>query len=211
MLKISISKLEQARLNPKAFVASLNDVSKGFGSKGSFSGTFKTYIGKFHNEDVEKEKLYRQLHDVYKLQFVENPSNNRRTEKYCDAFTAYTEYMRKHDFGLDNFFTRIDLNVLSDVSLGGNSPILSSSEDRIMVFSIQENSHQWQTELKYPIFQKYLADNYYDCESGNVEIGVFNIENGQFELTTYNEEDIENAFKETKSILGIVKKMVDSK
>lgn len=87
MLKISIAQLEQARKNPQAFAASLSEAPKGFGSSGSFSGTFKSYIGKFHNDNENKDKFYQQLQDAYKLQFVENSVNKKRAEKYCEAFS----------------------------------------------------------------------------------------------------------------------------
>lgn len=208
MLKISIAKLEQARANPKAFAASLSDISTGFGSKGSFNGTFKTFIGKFHNETEDRDKLNQKLHDAYKLQFVENVANNRRAEKYCEAFSNYTDYMLEHGFGLDNFFTRIDLKVLSDVSLGGNSPILSSSDTRNMIFSIEESPNDWIYELKYPILQKYLAEKYYECKIDEVEIGVFNIHTAQFELKTFDDLEIEDALKETRNVLGEVNRLL---
>lgn len=208
MLKISISKLEQARTNPQAFALSLAESSKGFGNRGSFSGTFRSFIGKFHKEEVNKEKLYNQLQDTYKLQFVENSANNKRAEKYCEAFSAYTEYMLANGFGLDNFFTRIDLRMLSDVSLRGNSPILCSNDTRNLVFSIEEMPNGWQNELKYPILQKYLAERYYRCELNDLEIGVFNISSCKFELKVCDNLEIEAAYNETRNVLGEVKRYI---
>jgi len=209
MLKVSISKLEQARINPNAFAASLSIKSNGFGNNGSFSGIFKSFIGKFHNADNNKDDLLHKLNDAYKLQFVENSTNNVRTQKYCEAFSSYTDYMLEHGFGLDNIFTRINLKLLTDVALGGNSPILSSSDNRNMVFSIEESSKDWRNELKYPILQNYLAGNYYQCEENQIEIGVFNINSGQFELKTYDDIEIANAFEEAKIVLGNVKYILD--
>lgn len=208
MLNISISKLEQARKNPQVFAASLSEIPKGFGGSGSFNGTFKSYIGKFHDDNENKEKYNRQLQDAYKLKFVENLKNNKRAEKYCKAFANYTDYMLEHGFGLDNFFTRINLKLLSDVLLGGNSPILSSSDTRNMAFSIEENPSSWQHELKYPILQKYLADKYYKCELDKVEIGVFNINSCQFELKVFNSIEIEEAFEEARNVLGEVSRIM---
>ncbi|MCX2583988.1 hypothetical protein [Pedobacter sp. MR22-3] len=204
MLNISIAKLEQARQNPQAFAKSLSEATKGFGNNGSFSGIFKSFIGKFHNDNENKDKFHTQLQDAYKLQFVGNSVNNKRAEKYCEAFSNYSDYMMKNGFGLDNFFTRINLKLLSDVSLGGNSPILSSSDTRNMVFSIEESPRDWQNELKYPILQKYLAEKYYECEVDKVEIGIFNVSSCQFELNVFDDIEIEEAFKEARIVLGEV-------
>ncbi|TCD17613.1 hypothetical protein EZ456_22615 [Pedobacter psychrodurus] len=208
MLNISIAKLEQARKNPQAFAASLSVAEKGFGNRGSFSGTFKSFIGKFHNDIANKDKFHTQLQDAYKLQFVENSLNNKRAEKYCEAFSKYTDYMIEHRFGLDNFFTRINLKLLSNVSLGGNSPVLSSSDTRNIVFSIEEAPSNWQYELKYPILQKYLAENYYECEVDRVEIGIFNVNSCQFELNVFDNVEIEGAFKEARIVLGEVDRIL---
>lgn len=208
MLKISIAKLEDARKNPKAFAATLNEAAKGFGSSGSFSGTFRNYIGKFHNDNENKDKFHKQLQDAYKLHFVENAANNKRAEKYCKAFSSYTHYMLEHGFGLDNFFTRIDLKLLSDVSLGGNSPVLSSSDTCNMAFSIEENPSSWQYELKYPILQKYLAEKYYKCELEEVEMGIFNINSCQFELKVFDSVEVEEAFEEARNVLGEVSRIM---
>lgn len=118
--------------------------------------------------------------------------------------------MLENGFGLDNFFTRINLKLLSDVLLGGNSPVLSSSDTRNMAFSIQESSSSWVYELKYPIIQKYLAENYYKCKVDEVEIGVFNIHTTQFELKTFDNIEIENAIDEARIVLGSVKKILDN-
>ncbi|SDH68916.1 hypothetical protein SAMN05421827_1386 [Pedobacter terrae] len=209
MLNISIAKLEQARQNTQAFAKSLSQAAKGFGTNGSFSGIFKSFIGKFHNDNENKGKFHTQLQDAYKLQFIENSVNNKRAKKYCEAFSSYSDYMMKNGFGLDNFFTRINLKLLADVSLGGNSPILSSSDTRNMVFSIEESPRDWQNELKYPILQRYLAENYYSCEKNQVEIGIFNVNSGLFELKIFDDIEIANAFEEAKTVLGNVKYILD--
>ncbi|ADY51847.1 hypothetical protein Pedsa_1280 [Pseudopedobacter saltans DSM 12145] len=208
-MKLSVTKLENARFDPKSVAAELGKKS-GFGNNGSFKGTFSNYIGRFHHEDIEIEKLHALLSDAFKLSFVANADNERRAVKYCDAFLAYTKFMDENGFGLDNNYTLINWKVLPDAFLGGRSPILCSNDTRNIAFSIEENTLPWYNQLKYPLFQMYLAERYYQCEVDKVEVGIFNIHTGQFELKIFEDVELDNAFEETKNVLKKVKYHYDN-
>ncbi|RZL62200.1 MAG: hypothetical protein EOO93_09940 [Pedobacter sp.] len=199
--------MEEARFNPQT-VASDLEKKNSFGSKGSFKGTFSNFTGKFHSGN-DSEVLNSQLADAYKLSFVTNAENTRRTEKYCEAFKSYTDYMKINEFGLDNIFTRINWNILPDIFLGGNSPILCSNDSRNIAFSIEENSVQWEDQLKYPLFQMYLAEHYCKCDVDKVEVGIFNIHTKGFEFKVFEDVELDNAFEETKGVLRRVKSYLD--
>jgi hypothetical protein len=207
-MKLSISKLEEARFNPQTVATDLGKKSI-FGSKGSFKGTFSNFTGKFHASN-DSETLYSQLADAYRLGFVTNAENSRRSDKYCEAFKSYTDYMKAHGFGLDNVYTRINWGILPDIFLGGNSPILCSTDTRNIAFSLEENSVNWQEQLKYPLFQMYLAERYYECEVDKVEVGIFNIHTKEFEFKVFEDFELDNAFEETKRVLKRVKSYLDN-
>jgi hypothetical protein len=207
-MRISITKLEEARVDARTVAKLLTVQTSGGGGK-TFKGVFGTYIGKFHNDETDIGKLVTQLSDAFKLGFVPNEANYKKSNKYVEAFIVYAEYMSKYELGLDAHFTNVNWAFDKDLSLYGRSPTLCSSDTRNIAFAITENSNNWLNELKFPILQKYLADKYFKCDVDKVEMGVFDVTKKAFEFKIFSNDEIEEAILQTTNILLEVKHWYD--
>jgi hypothetical protein len=207
-MRFSITKLEDARRDVNSVVYSLLNNDQGGAGK-TFKRTFEAFIGKYHKEEIETGKLITQLTDAYKIGFVDNIDNKKRAHKFTEAFVSYIDYMNEHEFGLDNHHTKLNWAFDKDLILYGYSPILCSSDTRNIAFAVTEDGKGWINELKFPLFQFYLAQNYFKCDISEVEVGVFDIANKVFAFNVYCEDEIKDAIQQTGIILSDVKTLYD--
>jgi hypothetical protein len=204
MKKFSISLLESARRNPILFSKSLKEgssVSNQFGGGRPISVRWLDAVGNYHRtRDISLaitslEKAFINRKDT--------PRNRKEVENLIFALENYViEYNRLGYEHLEKAHSmQIILSpkvkitgwiwLLNMTSLGGRSGF-------IITKGIIDTS--WQTELKYPIIQDYIANHIYGCELNQVAVGVIDYTSGHHSYYSYSKKEIDEALAELNSI-----------
>ena len=197
-MKISITKLEIVRKNPKAFVAAIKagENSQSFGVRAKYIRLQDT-INYFHKIN-DYNKTINYFNNSFS-QYVDNSKNRKDHERYFNCFNDYVSEFKKKKY---EFLTKENLKIILNekVTVIGQIPLIfKNKKDGYSIYFFAKTNEEWETELKFPIIQNYFS-NYFETELENIEVGIFSIEKNKFYQTTFLEKGIAKAEKELKAI-----------
>jgi len=205
MIKLALSNLERARINLSAVVQGMLQ-EKGPGGSQGFMSKWKTSVRDYHEKDREVDFSLKKLNDTLWQSFKETPANTTRRELFCNSFKEYARQFNELGLTVDKFQLNLNWPIIPEAKITGHSPFLCSMEDKPVAYYFSELGGDWTKELKYPILQIFLAENFYKCDVDQVQIGVYNIKGKKFELKTYEDFELDNAYMEAKTLLKEVDK-----
>jgi len=201
MNKFSIIQLEVARKDPKQFATNLKATS---GTKQSFFRRSKLTrwqdaVGEYHKtNDLAKainylEKSFSQRADTTK--------NRNEVSRFINSLDAYVTQYTKNGFVLLERRKRIKIILNSKVFIGGQVPIIyMNAKGGFSIYFVVQSSIVWESELRFPVLQKYFAEDIFGVGSDKVEVGVFSTHNDKFSQRTFSEDEIKGADKELKKL-----------
>lgn len=198
MNRFSISQLENARRDPISFAKSLSSASQGYGSFSRYMAwLFSVY--NFHKHDLQAALAY--FDAVFNRNFVPSPINKAKYEDYVQLLHVYSQEYDKLNLNFVEYRKRLEIILTDKVKISGELPIISMNDKLgyTLYFFIKE-SNKWQTELKFPVVQDYIANSVYGVSLAAVDVGVFDIEAEKFSLKTYSNSDVTDAINELKSL-----------
>jgi hypothetical protein len=204
MITLSLSKLEQARVNP-LFIAS--EMAKEKLSKGGnvgFVSTFKTAARYYLENDLRSQDAVKELDNKLWMAFKETPQNNNRRKLFCESFLSYAQLFSNLDISISKFQVNLDWEIITNMKLTGHSPFLCSNENYKAAYYFSEKSVNWRAELKYALLQIYLAEKVFKCDVKYVKVGIYDISNRKFDLHTYEDFELDNAIEECKRVFNNV-------
>lgn len=200
MVRVSLSKLEAARRDPAFIGQSLAQNDQSGGTRG-FVSHFKSVIRGFHEHDRDFDEALETLNQDLWLSFIENQANTEKRKTFCESFETYHQLYKDMGLSVDKFQINLNWPLTQQAKLTGYSPFLCSNDEYNIAYFFVERAGQWQQELKYPLLQIYLAENFYKCEVDQVKIGVYGVRDKVFDLKTYEDFELDNALEEGKSVL----------
>jgi hypothetical protein len=205
MIRISCSKLEQARINPGAYAQILAIKGKqGGGTRGMFA----------HWQDVAKQINVGELtlNDGLKelqqrfLIFDAVPRNLQKQDFLSHGLTLYCKLYDKLKFGFVFSKKQVKWAFTNQGLLTGYTPWAVKDNKGFIAYFPMENISEWRSELKYPLLQQYLAEHRLQCEPSKVQVGVYCLKTNEFDLKSYSKLELSKAIVETKELFQAVEK-----
>lgn len=201
-MKISITKLETARKNPKAFVAAVKagENSQSFGGRAKYI-RFQDSINHF-NKTNDFHKTVNYFNNSFS-QYVDNTKNRKDQERYFNSLNDYVNEFKKKKF---EFVKKENLKIelTERVMITGQIPMtFKNNKGECFAYFFAKDSEDWENELRFPIVQNYFRD-IFKTELNNIHVGIFNISKNKFQEISFPEKEILKAEKELKTIGNII-------
>lgn len=205
MSKFSITQLETARQNPKQFA---NNLKATAGTKPSFFGRGKFVrwqdsVSEFHKQN-DLAKAINYLEKSFSNR-ADNAKNRNEVTQFISSLDAYVIQFKKKGFTLMDFRKRIQIDLNTKVFISGQVPVTyMNTKGGFSVYFFTQGGLGWEGELKFPVLQKYFAEEVYGTDLANIEVGIFSTANDKFSQQTFVETEIKDAEKELKKIGNVI-------
>jgi hypothetical protein len=198
MIRVPCSQLEDVRKNPIIFAQKLSEDKAPGGSRGMFAD-WQTVIKEVHLKDISLGDAINSLQQKF-LRFNITKDNLRKQEFLLDRLQPYCEEFNSLKYKYLGSGNHIKWKLIPNVMLTGLIPFTASLDNDFMAYFIVEKPISWKSQLKFPLLQYYLANNYFKCGLENLKIGTYCLETNRFDLKNYNQEEIEDAILETTDL-----------
>lgn len=192
MIKISHTKLEQLRNDPRSYQGLSTQQFYG----PSVFRFWQYAIRHYHQSSGNRINAVTYFEDKFR--------NNFKTESLLDTFNEYLfqyfdsfEALDCHTFEIGK---KIQFPIGSDVMLTGEIPridLVVSGGYSVYFFSKEITT--WQSQLRLPLIQRIIASEL-DCDESNVSVGVYTLPLAEHESKVYSKSDIESALVETSKL-----------
>jgi hypothetical protein len=203
MIRVTCSKLEEVRQNPKTFAQQLKLENKNNGGSFGMFQCWQKYVKSSHTGELNVSEAILGLQQSF-MGFANNAVNKKRQEFLIDRFQPYVEDFKSRNYTYLGSQKKMLWNIIPDVALTGHTPNLVSNESGFASYFYTENPILWQEQLKFPLIQYYLAKNIFKCDFTAVEVGTYCLRSLSFNLKSYSENEIEDAISETEGIFNVV-------
>lgn len=197
MISIRCSMLEAVRKNPAAYgqLLASNDGKKGGGSHGMFA-CFQDVARLYHTGEIDLKDGIRELHRKF-LRFNETEENKTKQAKLVEQFVRYCRSFEKQSFELVEGWRQMKWSVVPNVLLTGRTPWVVGNDDGYFSYILSEQKIDWKSELRFPLFQKYLTDNTIDCSLNEMSVGIYCLTTNTFDFKSYSAKEVTNVVNET--------------
>jgi hypothetical protein len=204
MKKISFSQLESARKNPAAFGKSLSMPSTGTPRFSKYMA-WQLAVYKYHKEKNNLSKAISYFESTFLRNFADNPKNSIEREQFIEQLRLYIENDKMKKLTFIENKKRINIPLTNKLRLGGELPLIKMNDKfGYSVYFFCRESATWETELRFPIIQNFVAKNLYNVDLSEVEVGVYSLDFKKHLQSTYSESDVQEAIKELNKIGNIV-------
>ncbi len=201
MSKFSITQLELARKNPTQFA---NNLKAALGTKPSFFGTpkfrrWQNAVGEYHRQN-DLSKAINYLEKSFSNR-ADNVKNRKEVTQFIISLDAYVAEFKKKGFSFQKTNERIHIDLNSKIYISGQVPIIyMNTKGGFSVYFFSQSGIGWESELRFPIIQKYFAENIYGVELDKIEVGIFDTNKNKFSQQLFPENEIKEAIKELTKI-----------
>jgi len=203
MIRVSCSKLEDVRKSPLAFAQQLlSDKKSGQGSYGMFQ-CWQSKAKALHTNEMDLPESIKSLQQRF-MSYAENAPNKKKQEFLLDRLKPYWEEYQSKGFKYLGSQKQIFWKMIADVALTGHTPVSVIDGNGFAAYFFTEYPVSWQEQLKFPLLQYYLANNYFKCDLDRVKIGVYCLSTLKFDLKTYSTVELEDSISEAKGIFTAI-------
>ncbi len=205
MSKFSITLLEVARQNPTQFA---NNMKATAGTKPSFFGRGKFMrwqdsVGEFHKQN-DLSKAINYLENSFSNR-ADNSKNRNEVARFISSLDNYVNQFTKKGFTLLDRRKNIHIDLNAKVFISGQIPITyMNPKGGFSVYFFSQSGLGWEGELRFPIVQKYFAEEIYGVDLDKIEVGIFDTANDKFSQQIFSETEIKEAEKELKKIGKVI-------
>jgi hypothetical protein len=200
MNKISFSQLESARSNPSAFAKSLTSPN---GSNPRFSKfmAWQLAVFEYHKNRDDLSIAINYFETTFIRNFADNTKNNNERENFIAQLENYTNDHKKNKLTYIEHKKRISFPLTNKIRLGGELPLIKmNNKGGYSLYFFSRESTAWESELRFPVLQSFVATTLYNVDLSEVEIGVYNLESNKHMQKSYSESEIKIAIKELETI-----------
>lgn len=204
MIRVSISNLEYVRNYPEQFAKSLLTKPPIQGGGVGMFGQFKNAIYKVHNGDLnitDARNLLLNQYSVYKV----SRENKAKQDNLISGYENYFPLLEELGLSYADGMHQIKWSSLhSNVLLSGLTPIVLTDNKEYYCHFYTEHPIDWESELKFPMVQEYIANSTLGCDSQTLNIGLYCLSDSMFFFRKYSKKEIKGAVTETSSLFGKV-------
>lgn len=202
MKRFSISRLEDARRNPAEFGKMLNADTKAGGMRFSKYMAWQLSLFHFHKTKNLSEAIkYFDLH--FWSNFVESRANRNQYEEFLESLNAYVKDYKKCKYNYIDGKVKLDIELTDKLKITGQIPIVNLSPGGYSVFFLVRGRDDWEEELKFPVIQDYLSDEF-GVGLTEVEVGVYDLEKEKHVAKIYSAREVREAKEELTNIGNII-------
>jgi len=201
MSKFSITQLEIARKNPTQFA---NNLKAAVGTKTVFFGTpkftrWQNAVGEYHKQN-DLSKAINYLEKSFSKR-ADTAKNRNEVTQFIISLDAYVAEFNKKGFCFQKTNERIHIDLNSKIYISGQVPVIyMNTKGGFSAYFFSQSGIGWESELRFPIVQKYLAENVYGVELDKIEVGIFKTNTNKFSQQIFSEKEIREAVKELTKI-----------
>lgn len=201
MSKFSITQLEVARQNPTQFAINLKAAA---GINPTFFGRGKLMrwqdsVSEFHKQN-DLSKAINYLEKSFSNR-ADNVRNRNEVAKFIFSLDAYVTQFKLKGFSLMDSRKKIHIDLNSKVFISGQIPLIyMNTKAGFSIYFISQTGLGWEAELKFPILQRYFAEEIYGTDLDKIAVGIFSIDSGMFSQQTFSEYEIRDAEMELMKI-----------
>lgn len=213
MIRIKLSQLENARLDPKSFGQSLVAGQTGLGYNPPYS-KFRTWgdaVLRYHAYGSDQSAETKAA-DFFEKKFRRYKDSKANKREYIKMLSQLGDYIKAFE-DLQVNFQEARKNVVLDfddyVCFGGQIQYLyMSNEGRFGAIYFAKKEFEWKSELRFPIIQKIIADEVYGGDTEGVDVGYYFLAENKFEIVSYDLKEIKLAEDELNGIGNTVSDIV---
>lgn len=205
MIKISCTKLEQARNNPRLFGQLLaTEEEKDSGGQHGMFAYMKDAIRQVHAGIATESQGLKVLHNYF-LRFNDNPQNRAKQQKLAADYLVYHKKFALQKWEFLHGRKNINWLLHEEVGLTGHTPwVFESKEGFIAYYLVEAVPDGWRNELRFPLIQQYLADRILHCPTENIKIGYYILNTAGFDFDCFDDTVIDETVAATKQIFKTV-------
>lgn len=205
MLKITCSSLEDVKKNPELTAQMLiENSSKNRGGRGMMSD-WQDVAKAMLRKDIPVSKALETLEE--KLQgFADNKKNNQRRELLQQQLLNFKNNCTNKGFKFEDSPHRINWELYAGVSLTGLTPIVMHDNNEFYSFIFSEHPLAWNYQLRFPLFQQYLADYTLHCQPDELNVGIYCLEDDKFSFKKFTDVELNAAVNKTSTLFETVQK-----
>ena len=204
MISISCSILEQVRKNHAAFVESLSmgDKIQRGGTHGMFA-YWQDVAKQLHIGELDVNEGVKELQSHFH-RFEDTKRNQSKQAKLLNHFVRYARAYKNEKFSPFESRRRVVWNIIPQIRLTGLTPWIFKKGELYYAYFCTEKDTEWQSELKFPLLQKYMSDHIIKCDLSALSIGVYCLDTGRFQFKNYSTSEVRRALNETKHMFEYV-------
>lgn len=200
-MRLSHSKLEEVRKDPKKFKKSLEG-EPGFQGRPGRYRYWQFATRKYHSEGIEAAEKHL-------VKLFRNFAENRKSDRLLEDHISYLHQYINDFIELENEVVKvgdkINLEINYNNILGGEIQRLDFSIDGgYEVYLMIKEDYIWENELRFPLIQHYYAEEM-GCDYEDIKVGVYCFSMGEHVVEKFSQEEIEKALKEVDYISNIIK------
>jgi len=200
MISISCSVLEQVRKNHALYAEALIMSEKN--QKGGTHGMFAYWqdiAKKIHSDELNMNEGIKELQFKF-LRFDHTKRNQEKQSRLLNHLVKYMQSHKKQKFVYYLSRKRIVWNLTPDVRLTGLTPWVFKNDEEYFAYFCIENETNWQTELRFPLLQKYIAEHILECSVNSLSVGVYCLETNDFQFRCFSQTEVRKAVSEVKQL-----------
>lgn len=206
-LTISCTSLEEVRTNLDKYVSFILSGKKQIRRTGMLS-QFNKAIEYTVNGTISIEEAKKRLQIQYS-EYANNAKNRRRISYYLQAFDSFFKEYNKLQLAFIDGHRHIKFPITGSITLTGYTPILLHNEKGYFGYIVSEEPINWQSQLRFPIYQSYLATNTLNCDIKEMYVGIYCIKSGKFEFKSFTKREIDNVVLETTDVVINLQKKIN--
>lgn len=206
-MRISLSELEQARRDPRAYVREREGRGGRFFFKSGYA-TLQRAVFRFHQSKGNLEEARKYLQESYETQF-----------KHKQKLDGYIEQLERYALGFANRGNRVfkvrdrlvipvPAELANQVSVTGQIPRLdfvSSCGYNVWLFA--KRPLDWRAELRLPLIQAAYSKKL-TADLNEVKVGVYDFSTATYTDYRFDEQEIAEANREFVDLLKQVTALV---
>lgn len=206
MITIRCSQLEQIRQNPQAYALSLaiGEKNGNAGSYGMFA-CMKDIVKTVHQGERDLNKAVSDLQLKF-MRYAVNPHNIAKQEHLIQEMLVYCALYEEMNFELIDGAHQIRWNINKLGRLSGLTPWVVKNSNGYFSYLIVEKASNWRYELRFPLYQQYIASTTIKCDIHKLHVGIFDISSQRFDFDCFSTSIIKDAINETSTIFQQVNK-----
>ncbi len=204
MNKISFSQLESARKNPTSFAKSLSIPSGNLPRFSKFMA-WQLAVYRFHKDKGDLTKAVNYFQATFMKNFTHNSKNIAERDDWIFDLQTYTTNHIKRKLTYIEHKKRINIPLTSKVRLGGELPLIKmNTKGGYSVYFFSRENNLWESELRFPIIQNYVASTLYGVDLSDVEVGVYSLVFKKHLQKSFTQREVDDAGKELIAIGKVV-------
>ncbi len=204
MISITCPLLETARANPSAYGQMLAVAGGKIGGGGRAMISCVQEVARLvHLNELSVSQAIKELHNKF-IHFKDTQQNKKRQEQLTEQFVRYCKQFDKLALNFLDGYHLMKWNFSPNTRISGRTPWVMANDIGYFSYLLSEKNFDWQSQLRFPLFQYYLANHTIDCTISEMNVGIYSLDEGDFQFKSFSKKEISSVISETNLILNTV-------